>query len=191
MVSHHLSLICRTMRIESYDSLPNYVRERAYREGVDLGKAKVVSFIYDEEARRLGYRKHDLTRFYGCSPTGDAPGQYVQLRCGWGDICPSRPFSSQSELKFMMWVILRRFGFKIHVDYINGNILIDLSEICSEQVETFRRASEALITFPRLYSDMGFTTQRYERIYGNVHKTDFQWPRNAHVYVSHFMKLFN
>ena len=79
MVSSHLKMICASMRLVSYDSFPLAVRKKAETEGINIRRDRVVIFRYGQEAEKIGYGTEANVDFYGCAPSANVPGHFLQV----------------------------------------------------------------------------------------------------------------
>ena len=78
-----------------------------------------------------------------------------------------------------MYALLRKFGVKVFADLYYGNLCVDLTEVCLEQVKTLNRYFMAARSFQGHALSWGWSIDQYNDRMGHLSNHESEWPRQV------------
>ena len=75
---------------------------------------------------------------------------------------------------------MRRFGFHVFADIYSGNLCIDLTKICKEQVKAYLKYAHASWVYQGHAQTYGWDLKKFADEFGKISKYENSWPVTVH-----------
>jgi len=94
---------------------------------------------------------------------GNYPGPKLALKAGFGNTAKSPRLLGHPELKYLLMNALQQFSIPFYVCVKNGDIIVDPTELCDDQVHAFRRFCVMYCVFNDRQFLAGYNYQYFDK----------------------------
>ena len=171
-IGNRLLVIVKTMRLTSYDGVSHDVLSKMEAFNYDVSKMRIVRFDGDAACKKY---KIPLEKDCALStPRGNMQGSCFRVRGGFGDLSLIK---GHGYSKYLMEVILKKFGIDCYIGVANGEIIIECEKLCLEQVEALIFFVKIFASFNPMQRDAGYTPESINEEHGRFCVASMaQWP---------------
>lgn len=85
-----------------------------------------------------------------------------------------------NETKAYLYALLRRFSFHVFADVYTGDLCIDLTKMCREQVQAYVKYTHASWVYQGHAHTYGWDLNRFTEKFGKISKYENSWPCTVH-----------